>query len=77
MSWTYRVMRKVEGKGITHYYSFGIHEVYSSPKGWTEDPVALVGESVEELRETLKHMLAALDKPVLDCKTGKAVGRAK
>ena len=80
MGWNYRVIRRTvigaASGGARH--TFGIHEVYygndevddrtvsSSDIGFTEMPVAVVGESVEALRSTLQLMLAALDKPVVD-----------
>jgi hypothetical protein len=73
MSWQYRIMRKVEGQGRTHYYSFGIHEVYSSPKGWTEDPVRPEGDTLEELRRSYTTMAEAFRFPVLDHTTGRRV----
>lgn len=68
MSWNFRVMKCVH-KGET---CFRIHEVYyktnsdSEVDGYTEDGVAALGETVDELREELQRMLLALDKPVLD-----------
>jgi hypothetical protein len=72
MSWQYRVMRKVEGRGITHYYSYGIYEVYTNPKGWSEVPVILC-DTLEELQLSYKTMAEAFKLPVLDHKTGKKV----
>jgi hypothetical protein len=48
---------------------YTIHEVFYGEDGslsWTEDEIAPAGESVDELRETLQRMIAALEKPVLD-----------
>ena len=67
-------------KGTTEsgetYYS--IHEVFydleePGNKGWTDNPVEAVGESLEELRENLKRMLEATYTPVLDYETGNEV----
>jgi hypothetical protein len=61
MSWNYRVIRRPDG--------LGIHEVYYSEDGrpisWTQDTVEPYGDSPEELRADLEHMLRALDKPIL------------
>lgn len=73
MSWQYRVMRKVEGKGITHYYSYGIHEVYTKLKGWTKDPMDPHGDTPEGLRQDYELMGEAFKLPVLDHKTGRKV----
>jgi hypothetical protein len=64
--WNHRVVRQIRD-GETFY---GIHEVFyglpdESDAGWTEDPISPVGETVEELRETLERMMRALDKPVI------------
>jgi hypothetical protein len=40
--------------------------VDSSEVGYTQDPITPRADEVDELREVLREMLAALDKPVLD-----------
>ncbi|MEX2530047.1 MAG: hypothetical protein WD960_04675 [Gemmatimonadota bacterium] len=48
---------------------FGIHEVYyleNDGSAVTQEPIPVVGETVEELRETLERMLTAFDQPLLD-----------
>ena len=71
MPWNYRVMRHVkeDGPGFWQEY-FAIHEVYynsaGQPWGWSAEAEPVMEETVEEMRETLKHMTEALDKPVLD-----------
>lgn len=37
--------------------------------GYTAGPIAPYGETIDELREELLHMLAALDQPILDLTT--------
>ncbi len=69
MHWNHRVMRHVDKKNGGVY--FAIHETYYGVEGesgdiWTEQPVAVIGESVDGLRQTLERMLKALDKPVLE-----------
>ena len=70
-TWTYRVIRRKEGE----YVSFGIHEVYDYDdeygEGWTMDQCHPLGESVDELADDLRMMLAALNKPVLEEYTDK------
>lgn len=73
MSWNYRVIRRTGGYGCGiegKWVSFCIHEVYYTkrgrPKSWSEDPQDPHGETLEELRDCLNMMLAALDKPVLE-----------
>jgi hypothetical protein len=77
--WNHRVVRimvKDFGKDVPQ---LGIHEAfYGMPEddgvAWTNDPVPIIGKTVEELRETLKRMLACLDKPIIDG-TKENVGR--
>ncbi len=65
--WNHRVLRKKESDG--NYY-FQIHEVYydENGKAWaaTETPARPLGESQEELKETVQLMLNACDFPILD-----------
>lgn len=58
MTWNYRVVHTGD--------EYGIHEVYYDPTGWTVEPVPVVADSVEDLRDVLNRMLAALDKPVIE-----------
>lgn len=73
MTWEYRVMRYVGGKGTTHWHSLSIYEVYDCPIGWTKEPVTAESDTIEGLRGDLEAMLAATHKPVLDYKTGKPI----
>lgn len=82
MTWNYRVMShppqsRPDGQGETW---FAIHEVFykdssvkdtkvtSKEVSYTQEPITIEGTSIEKLRQTLLHMLAALDKPVLEYK---------
>lgn len=61
MSWNYRIIRSFGG-------SLGIHEVYYDEKGprtWTENPMALYGETLDGLKEDFMMMAQALLKPIL------------
>lgn len=63
--WNHRVVRTAENGEAW----LGIHEAFYDIEGgtaWTERPVAVIGESIAELRETLERMLLALDKPIID-----------
>jgi len=80
MTWNYRLMRRSYTHPSTQETetTLAIHEVYyrdgsvddtrlsSSEVGYTKEPVAVTGETVDEVRETLLMMLDALEKPVLD-----------
>lgn len=48
----------------------GMHEVFydddGNPDGCTAEPVAVTGETVDEVKEVLEWMLAACQKPVLE-----------
>ena len=69
-TWNHRVMRS-ESDGET---SYGVHEVYYDDDGsitfWTLNPVAAVGDTVDDLQEELLRMLAACAKNPLDVETG-------
>jgi hypothetical protein len=64
--WNHRVLRHKEKSGTW----YGVHEVFydddNLPDFTTEEAESVVGESVEELRQTLTWMLESLDHPVLD-----------
>jgi hypothetical protein len=66
VSWNHRIIRYTDGEGTTH---FGIHEVYygsgGEPEMYTENPVAPYGESLDELRRDIEHMMGAFNHPVL------------
>lgn len=70
MSWNYRIIKTRLPENEIEEYSFGIHEVYYNDSGeiqsCTVNPVDPYGTSEEELRECLRMMTEALDKPVLD-----------
>ncbi len=59
--WNYRVIRKhhVETDSVTYH----VHEVYyredDSMESWTQEPVAPMGETAEELREDTRYFLRA------------------
>lgn len=57
MTWNYRIMKHSHRSG--DFYA--IHECFMNSKGqvhsWTEDEVAPLGETAEELIETLEMML--------------------
>lgn len=61
MIWNYRV--------IEHDRFFVIHEVYYNDKGditaISEDPIAPSGETLEELKGTLKYYQQAVKRPIL------------
>ena len=69
--WNHRVMKRANEHGETWYE---IHEVFydhgqgeSEPRlSWTEEAIAPVGETLEELKTELERMLRACDAPVLD-----------
>lgn len=64
--WNHRVLRTV----VHGEVGYGIHEVYYNEAGipwtWTADPVDPFGETVYELRRNIYHMLASIEKPVLE-----------
>lgn len=59
--WRYQVMRHTKGF-VEDYYA--IHEYYEldDGDGWTENPVDVIGTSVEDLKKSLLCMLHDIDK---------------
>lgn len=66
--WNHRVVQRMVTDFGEPVSWLGIHEVfYGFPEGlgWTNEPIAVEGESIAELRETLERMMRALDKPII------------
>ena len=68
--WNHRVVRKVNK--TTGETWFAIHECFydhdtedTGKMGWTVEPVAVIGESIDELSSTLDRMKRALEKPAI------------
>lgn len=75
MSWNHRVVRHKEPKMGDEYLA--IHEVYCMDDDgkvscMTEEPVKLIADDLEGLEWSLKMMLKATMKPILDAEN--AVG---
>ena len=67
--WNYRVVRTTVQDGDETFNSYAVHEAYygeGGQLGWTEAPVAPVGESLEELRKELRQMEIALEYDIID-----------
>jgi hypothetical protein len=71
--WNYRVF-------IAKDAPYHIREVYydkdNQVDGYVGSGAWPSGDTLEELRKDLEHMLEALDKPVLEEKEGEALGEA-
>jgi hypothetical protein len=56
---------------------YGIHEVYydedGKVKGWTEEPIRVIEESLDDLKVTLQRLIESFDNPVIDHETGKDI----
>ena len=80
MSWRYCIIRRTkrQNRKVLHFYE--IREVYFDVKnriiGWSNAPVELISESVNELRWDLSMMLAdSFRMPVFEERKGKLVPR--
>ena len=66
--WNYRVIRNRHTE--TDSVTYQVHEVYyredGGIEGWTQDPVAPLGETAEELREDIRYFLHAFRCPILE-----------
>lgn len=60
-AWHYQLMRHMTDDGETYY---AIHEYYpiEGGDGWTERPVVVDGESVDEIKNVLMMMLEDIQK---------------
>jgi len=65
-TWNHRVVKTVYKDDYVYY---GIREVFynddGSISGYTESAVNVMGEEIDDLRQTLEWMLSCLDKSVL------------
>lgn len=63
-TWNHRVIARTRGERY-----LAIHEVHyaedGTARGWSADPVPVVGDTLAEQQQTLLRMLGALAKPVL------------
>ena len=66
MKWQYRVSKETIANGEE---VFAIREFWDDGKSWSEDEIAPVGDSVDDLRWVLTKMIEALDKPVIEIKS--------
>jgi len=59
--WHYQVMKDTDEAGNVCY---GIHEYFPLEDGhlWTENPVDVTGDSIEDLKKSLMCMLHDIDK---------------
>lgn len=66
--WNYRVIRKHHPE--TDSVTYQVHEVYyredGGIEGWTQESVAPMGETAEELREDIRYFLHAFRRPILE-----------
>lgn len=74
--WDYRIVRKKyvykdpDGKKEKVYYTYAIHEAFYDNNGnvgaITQDPVAPLGDNIEDLRHSWVMMAEAFGQPLLD-----------
>ena len=59
--WHFQLMRHTDDNGEEY---FAMHEYYPDKDGdsWTEAPVDVVGDTIEEVKEVLQMMLADIEK---------------
>jgi len=71
MHWNHRVIRRSRPSAFDDSIdeSFGIHEVFYEDNGkiisWTQSPIEVSGDTIEDLREYLEWMRLSLDKAIL------------
>ena len=74
MTWNYRLVKHVDSRTKSVWY--GIHEVFynseGKPCGMTENPVDIIGESVQEVQNSIKLIQRdASRRPLLDLRRTK------
>ncbi len=66
MGWNHRILAKKYESGEIE---FQIHEVYydikGKPNGYTANPIAIIGDSLSDIKWTLNKMIECCDKPIL------------
>jgi hypothetical protein len=71
--WNHRIIRHIDDDSI--YYA--IHKFYydedGKVKGWTEEPIRIMEEGLEDLKVTLQRLIESFDNPVLDEETKEAI----
>lgn len=66
LTWNNRVLQFAEpGSGDLWYAIHEVHYEDGRPILYTEDPAAVVGDSIEDLRLSLRMMARCLDEPTL------------
>ncbi len=88
MYWNHRVIFHSETNPEDSYYAihecyYGVQYEDPSdeshydgvllPNGWTQRPVSILSDNIEEMRKTLNFMLTATHRPLLTEKGGKLV----
>ena len=77
--WNYRIQRRFWRNDVTEedIEHFVLVEVYYNKDGsvafWTEEPVAIGGDTVGDMKEGFHLMMKAFDRPVLDEKGNEIV----
>lgn len=67
--WNHRVIRREQEFHGEKYVTYGIHEVYYTDgqhHALTMEPVAICGDSLDDIKQSLEWMTKALEAPVLD-----------
>jgi hypothetical protein len=76
--WNHRIIRHIEKTtNMDDSIYYAIHEVYydenGKVQGWTEEPIRILAESLEDLKVTAERLVECFDNPVLDEETKEAI----
>lgn len=67
VTWNHRVIRHLkDDPGLTY---LAIHEVYYTdniPDSITDEPIKIIGDDIEDIKQELKMILKCLEHPILD-----------
>ena len=76
MMWNNRIVKHKKDVGVQSYSWYSVHEVFYNENGgingYTEDPISIVGETVEDVKSQLKMIMKDIEKhEVIDASTVK------
>ncbi len=66
MSWNYRVMKSKDGEDDWYQIHEVCYDEYNNVNGWTKNGATVSGNTIDEVRSSLKLMLASLNKEALN-----------
>lgn len=64
--WNYRIIKRENPSGEVTYGIYEVHyDMEGNLKGHTENPISVIGESIEDLKFDIENLKESLNKDVL------------